>query len=188
MEHGKIVYEQEDINYNEYYQAVKRDFGELKKEYPFSTIYLPPTRLPICVSLRVVAVNLKILQLSSGEEADFLGSYSRELKLEVPFDYMEVGCNIYGGKWIREEMIHEADRHFYGKEKDGTRLLCVGTRNSFRKLRNVILENVKTAENMLIAYELVQKGIKSKVELIGYAHGHKGEIEYEKDRRRYESK
>lgn len=183
-----IVYKQKDINYQEYYQAVKRDFDELKKEYPFSTIYLPPTSLPICVSIRVVAVNIKILQITSGDETDFLGKYSRELKLEVPFDYLKVGCNVYGGEWIQEEMIHEADRHFYEREKDGTRLLCVGAPKSFQRLRNVILENVKTAENMLIAYELVQKGKRTRVELIGYAHGTRGEMEYEKDRRRYESK
>lgn len=184
----RIVHEQGAMNYREYYQSVKRDFEELKKEYPFSTIYLPPTREPICVRIRVVAVNNKILQISSGEETDYLGKYSRELKLDVPYNYREVGCNVYGGRWIIEGAIHEADRHFYEKGKDGTRLLCVGTRKSFQKLRNVILENVKTAENMLIAYELVQEGITRRAEIIGYSHGNRGEIEYEKDRRKYESK
>ena len=38
---------------------------------------------------------------------------------------------------------------------------------------------------MLIAYEQVQKGITPRARLIGYAHGNKGEKEYERDRKKY---
>ena len=79
------------------------------------------------------------------------------------------------------------DRHFYEKGKNGMREFCVGVNESFQTLNNVILENVKTAENMLIAYEQVQKGITLRARLIGYAHGNKGEKEYERDRKKYKS-
>ena len=67
------------------------------------------------------------------------------------------------------------------------REFCVGVNKSFQTLNNVILENVKTAEHMLIAYEQVQKGITPRAKLIGYAHGDEGEREYERDRKRYRS-
>lgn len=180
--------EKQNIDYNQYYDCVKRDFNELKKIYPYSTMFLPPTRRPKCIKIRVLAVHISIIEKSKAEETDFLGAYSKELYIEVPYDYQEKGCYVYGGKWFDEEKIHKADRHFYERETDGTRLFCIGVNKSFKNLKNVILENVKTADNMLIAYEQVQKGITNRANLIGYSHGEKGEREYERNRRKYRSK
>ena len=177
--------EKQAVNYQKYYKDVKQDFEMLRHEYPYSTMYMPPTVKPQTITIRVVAVHADIIGLSKAEEEDFLGEYSKELLLIVPFDYKETGCRVYGGAWIQEKKIHKADRHFYEKTRNGMREFCVGVRASFQILDNVILENVKTAENMLIAYEQVQRGVTTRSKLIGYAHGEKGERDYENDRKKY---
>ena len=48
----------------------------------------------------------------------FLEEYSKELQIVIPWDYKKQGCKVYGGVWLREELIHEADRHFYEKRKN----------------------------------------------------------------------
>lgn len=177
--------EMQKNDYRKYYEDVRKDFEELKAEYPYSTMYMAPTVEPKQIRLRVIAVHRDIILAAKAEEEDFLEEYSKELQIVIPWDYKKQGCKVYGGVWLREELIHEADRHFYEKRKNGTREFCVGVNESFRTLNNVILENVKTAENMLIAYEQVQKGITPRARLIGYAHGNKGEKEYERDRKKY---
>ena len=158
--------EKQEIDYRKYYEDVKKDFDELKIEYPYSTMFMPPTVEPEEIRLRVVAVHRDIIRASRAEEEDFLEEYSKELQIEIPWDYKKQGCKVYGGVWLQEELIQEADRHFYEKRKNGTREFCVGVNKSFRTLNNVILENVKTAENMLIAYEQVQRGITPRAKLI----------------------
>ena len=64
-------------------------------------------------------------------------------------------------------------------------LFCVGVPQSFIYLKNVILENVRTAESMMIAYESYQRGITNKVDLIAYSHGEEGKNEYSRNRKRY---
>ena len=174
-------------DYRKYYEDVRKDFEELKVEYPYSTMYMPPTVEPYQIRLRVIAVHRDVILASKAEEEDFLEEYSKELQIVIPWNYKKLGCKVYGGAWLQEELIHEADRHFYGKRKNGTREFCVGVNESFQTFNNVILENVKTSENMLIAYEQVQKGITLRARLIGYAHGNKGEKEYERDRKKYKS-
>ncbi len=176
------------MDYRKYYELVKRDFEELQREYPYSLMYLYPTVEPQPIKIRVVAVHSDIIKSSLAEEEDFLGEYSRELKITVPYDYQNAGCKVYGGSWIREELIHDEDQHFYQKREDGTRLFCVGVHDSFCQLQNVILENVKTADNMLIAYEQVHRGLIKRAKLIGYSHGDKGEREYERDTKKYRTK
>lgn len=178
---------EKQIDYQKYYSDVRKDFDELKRQYPYSEMYMPPTVKPQKIKLRVVAAHIDIIRASMAEEEDFLKEYSKELQIVIPWDYKKSGCKVYGGAWLQEELIHKADRHFYEKRKNGMREFCVGVNESFQTLNNVILENVKTAEHMLIAYEQVQKGITSWANLIGYAHGSKGEKEYERDRKKYQS-
>lgn len=179
--------DEKNINYQKYYKEVKKDFEFLRQEYPYSTMFLPPTVQPRLVIIKVIAVHSEIINLSKAEPEDFLGEYSRELLLVVPWNYKEVGCKVYGGSWIQETKIHKLDRHFYGKESSGMREFCVGVPASFTALENVILENVKTAESMLVAYEQVQRGITIRANLIGYSHGERGEKEYERDSKKYKS-
>ena len=102
----------------------------------------------------------------------------------MPYDYTRNGCNIYGASWIDLEKIPPKDHHFNGKE-NGKYLFCVGVPQSFIHLKNVLLENVRTAENMMIAYESYQREITKKVNLIAYSHGEKGENEYNRNRKQY---
>lgn len=177
--------EMQKKDYRKYYEDVKKDFEELKTEFPYSRMYMPPTVEPKQIRLRVVAVHRDIILASRADEEDFLEEYSKELQILIPWDYKKQGCKVYGGAWLQEELIQEVDRHFYEKGKNGMREFCVGVNRSFQTLKNVILENVKTAENMLIAYEHVQRGITPRAKLIGYAHGDKGERDYERDRKKY---
>jgi len=55
-------------------------------------------------------------------------------------------------------------------------------------MENVILENIRTAEKMLMAYELYQTGETKSLELNAYSHGTKGINEYAKDKKRYKGK
>ena len=50
---------------------------------------------------------------------------------------------------------------------------------------NVLLENVRTADMMLIAYKDVMTGKSDKLNLKAYAHGTAGEKEYQHDGKRY---
>lgn len=68
---------------------------------------------------------------------------------------------------------------------NGKYLFCVGVPQSFIHLKNVLLENVRTAESMMIAYESYQRGITKKVNLIAYSHGEKGKNEYNRNRKQY---
>lgn len=175
------------IDYRKYYRDVRKDFKELKSEYPYSQMYMLPTVEPQQIELRVVAVHIDVIRAARSEEEDFLKEYSKELQIVIPWDYKKNGCKVYGGSWLQEDLICIEDRHFYKQDKRGMREFCVGVKDSFQTLNNVILENVKTAENMLIAYEQVQKGIARRAKLIGYAHGKKGEREYESNRQKYKS-
>jgi hypothetical protein len=62
------------------------------------------------------------------------------------------------------------------------------TPESFPLMKNVILENIRTAENMLIAYERVMAGESETLDLIAYSHGDKGREQFKKNRKKYISK
>lgn len=146
-------------DYEMYYDAVMADVKELRQYYPFSKRILIPSVEPGPIELDVIAVDA---------------------------DYQEKGCLVYGGKWIDYSSIPSSQKHFNGRLADGTLLFCVGVPQSFAKLSNVILENVKTADNMLTAYQLLQTGQTKTLNLISYKHGAKGCNEYDKDKKRYE--
>lgn len=176
-------------DWKEYYKSVTADFIELRKYYPFSTMYLFPTTVPTPVEMDVIAANGDLIESMRAEKSDFLGDYSRKLKIVVPLHYQKIGCNVYGGGWFDLSKIHSADRHFYiDNRKFGGYQLCVGVPKSFCRLKNVILENVRTAEQMLIAYEEIQSGKSSVLHLKAYLHGDAGERQYKYDRKKYTSK
>ena len=86
--------------------------------------------------------------------------------------------------------FEKKDLHFYDDKLPNPHgyLMCVGLTESFPLMKNVILENVKTAENMLIAYERVMTGVSSKLELIAYSHGDAGKKQFRRNKARYTSK
>lgn len=162
----------------------------MKEQYPFCYLTIPPTIKPSEAEIRVVAVNKGLIEMVSGIENDFLGDYSKELHLHVPVDYRNRGCTVYGAGWIKTEKLANEDIHFFHNEGRLIRTryglqICVGTPESFSLMKNVILENVKTAENMLIAYERVMIGASKKLEMIAYSHGEKGRSQFQKNRKRY---
>lgn len=92
---------------------------------------------------------------------------------------------MYGGKWVDFKSIPHKDLHFYSdKMKTGYRM-CVGTPESFSLMNNVILENVRTAENMLIAYECYMNGDSKNLNLIAYNHGEIGRKQFKQSKTKY---
>jgi len=142
----------------EYVEDVFADIQQARETYPFIEATLLPTLNPEPIQLKVAAVNKSLLE------------------------------KVYGGKWIDTKLVKEKYQHFNGKRKDGCYLFCVGVPESFPQMENVILENIRTAEKMLIAYELYQTGETRSLELNAYSHGTKGINEYAKDKKRYKGK
>ena len=174
-------------NFQEYYNAVISDVRELKKQYPFTKIILLPTTSISQIELDITAVRAEIISQTGAIEADFLGKFSRQLHLIIPYDYRKNGCLVYGGKWIDLRNIPDRYQHFNEVRKDGSLLFCVGVPESFLQLKNVILECVKTADNMLTAYEKYQCGRSKSLELISYSHGEKGINEYKREKKKYKT-
>ena len=189
----EIGWENDHLNaekWQSYFETVKQDFAELKEHYPFSVMINPPTQTANLIHIRTVAANKELINRINATEADFTKVFSRNLLIVVPREYKSIGCEVYGAGWVDLEKLREEDRHFNRPRiltKDGYRM-CVGTPDSFNNLKNVILENVKTAENMLIAYERYQIGITDHLELIAYSHGEKGREEYRRSKTKYTSR
>ena len=175
--------QEEKERWSYYYSKVIRDYRELKAEYPYSQLTIPPTLAPSLASLRVVAANIELIQRVNANEKDFTRNYSRELYVIIPMDYVEKGCKVY---WAIKK-IRNRDKHFYKNEKYDLfgYELCVGTPDSFPLMPNVILENIRTAERMLIAYELVMTGVTNHLKLIAYSHGDSGRRQFINDLTRY---
>lgn len=186
MERGERALASE--NNKKYIEQVKVDFAQLKEEYPFATLVIVPTVEISPAIITVTAANKNLIEMMLANQSDFQGEYSRDLRIIVPFDYQENGCYIYGGRWIKTECIENNELHFHGKTEDGLLKFCVGVPESFRYMENVILENVRTAENMLIAYEELQKGLTKSINLKAYSHGDRGKYEYKRDKRKYRTK
>ena len=187
---GRIELNMPNENWSLYYTNVTTDFRELKEHYPFCSLFILPTASPRTAKIRVVAANKGLIEMTRAIESDFLGEYSRELTIEVPIYYRRSGCKVFGAKWLDLSKFEIKDLHFH----DGARLwpdgysLCVGLPESFPLMKNVILENVKTAENMLIAYERVMTGVSNTLELIAYSHGEHGSKEFQHYKLRYTSR
>ena len=173
------------INYNQarlYYKSVFRDFEGLKKKYPFCYLTILPTNQPSMAKIKVIAINKDLIELTKANENDFNNSYSREIWISVPFEYENDGCEVYGGKWIEPEQIPKEHHHFYDYNPYMGYRLCVGVPESFSKMKNVILENVKTADHILTAYADYMSGRENKIILNEYSHGENGINEFRKKR------
>lgn len=171
-----------------YYEDVSNDLIAVRDYYPFTQQIAYPLSNPGEIELNVIAVNKNILQHLNGKKEDFINEYSKELKVIIPFNYKTIGCKIFGGKWIDEAIIPSKERHFYSKLPDGNFELCIGVPQSFQNMKNPILEAIKTAENMMLAYEFVQKGISTKIDLYSFSHGGKGIEEFKKEKGNHKRK
>lgn len=175
-------------NRDDYYHKVCENIRELQDIYPFTTFTCPPTVQIQPVTVYVIAADKNLVQKTCAMRQDFLQRYSKELEVIVPFDYQTAGCKVYGGSWIDLDKIPSEYQHFHGRLSDGRLCFCVGVPESFGKMRNVVLECVRTADRMLTAYELFQSGQTETVELISYAHGQEGIDEYRGEKKKYQSK
>ena len=117
-----------------YIEQVKKDFAQLKEMYPFSTLSIAPTTEITPVTIKVTAANKKLIDAMLAEQSDFQGEYSRDLHLVVPFEYQQIGCEVYGGRWIKTGQVKNSDLHFHGKSEDGSLKFCVGVPESFKVL------------------------------------------------------
>ena len=170
----------EKDSWDKYYSSVYSDYLDLTSYYPFSFLSIYPTVRPTCVSIVVIAADNNLINAVNATAADFLGTYSRKILVDIPFDYKNSGCKIYGAKWLNFNRIPDNQLHIYHdkvREPFGYEF-CVGTPDSFKFLSNVILENVKTADRMLVAYEEFLKGRTTAVNLLAYSHGEAGRQEY----------
>lgn len=171
-----------------YYHRLFSDYSELKRLYPFTKLFIPPTVQPREVKIVVIAVGADLIGQLHAKPEDFTNEYSKLIEVAVPYNYKERGCNVYGGEWIDLNKIRKEDQHIMGQLGDGRFELCVGVPTSFSEMENVILECVRTADNYLVAYEKYLRGISKSLELISYSHGKTGVDKYGKDKKRYRSK
>lgn len=169
----------------DYDRSVAEDISELKTIYPFTTYSCYPTTTKKPITIKVIAADINLIQKTCATKEDFLHEYRKDLEIIVPFSYKETGCIVYGGQWLDLNKIPSECRHFFQKCEDGRFSLCVGVPDSFKLMKNVILENVRTAANMLNAYEFYLTGKTKKLELIAYAHGQKGIYEYYEKKEKY---
>lgn len=175
-------------NNNDYYHEVREDIRELQSVYPFTTFTCAPTAQIQPITIHVIAADKSLIQKTCAMRQDFLQRYSKELEIIVPLNYRTAGCKVYGGSWIDLDKIPPEYQHFHGRLSDGRFSLCVGIPESFGKMRNAVLECVRTADRMLTAYELYQTGQTETLELISYAHGQEGIEEYRGKKKKYQSK
>lgn len=169
-------------SFSKYKENVDRDLKELIDYYPFTKKIIIPTALPGIIKLEIIAVNKNIIDDLLATEEDFLGEYSKRIIVEIPKDYPNSHCIITGGKWIDYQKFDSKDKHFYDRGNDGVEF-CVGVPTSVKYLRNVLLENVMTVENLLVGYEMLQKKYTSKLEVRAYSHGNEGIKEYNNERK-----
>ena len=174
------------MNSTQYYNDVYKDYCELNEIYPFCKVEFPPIETFGEVIITVLAANIDLVKETMANESDFLGTYSKKLTVIVPKNYQQNGCFVYGGQWIDAMVIPDKDRHwFMWDDKFNAFKLCVGIPSSYKYLSNVILENVRTAENMLIAYENYMKGTTNNLQLLAYDHGIAGIKQYEAQKHKY---
>ena len=171
-----------------YYEDVSNDLIGVREYYPFTQIIAYPFSNPGEIELKVIAINKNTLQHLNGKKEDFINKYSKELKVIVPFNYKITGCKVFGGKWFDEAIIPSKERHFYSKLRDGNFELCIGVPQSFKSMKNPILEAIKTAENIMQTYEFFQKGISTKIDLYSFSHGGKGIEEFQKEKNKHKRK
>ncbi len=170
-------------SFDNYISIVKNDLKELIFYYPFTKIIIIPTANPSPIKLEIIAVNKEIIDKLLAREEDFVGEYSKRIIVEIPSNYPKEHCIITGGSWIDYNSIDQTDRHFYLRGNKGVEF-CVGVPTSIKELKNVLLENVITVDNLLTGYEMLQRKMTDKLEVRAYSHGNEGIEEYNNEKNR----
>lgn len=179
---------------------IKRDFRELIQHYPFSQMILVDKKE---IHFEVYAINKKeIDQLRIKKHKISNDKYSRRLYIIIRNNYRDSGPIIYSmEKWKSLNLIPYESKHFYDKKElkyeNGTfkidtpgfsagkgYLTCTSVSIANKNMGNPLLENVKSAEMMLISYELFLRGINKTIVLRQYSHGDEGVEQYVREQRR----
>lgn len=177
---------------------IKKDFRELKSYYPFSQMVFVSSNE---IHFEIYAINNKEVKLLHLKRTKIENEkYSKRIYVVVSEDYLLVGPHIYSmERWNNLHLIPYECKHFYDYEKyeyiEGKivttkpyylqgrgYLTCTSVSKANKTMKNPLLENVKSAEMMLRAYELFIRGINDKIVLRQYSHGDQGIKEYEKER------
>lgn len=163
-----------------YFNSIIEDYREVENVYPFSYLTIPPTVKSSIAKIKLLAINSELIDLTHATEVDLIGDYSRELWIDIPFDYKMNGCIVYGGKWIDKSKIPLGQQHFYEYDSNKGYRLCVGVPESFIVMNNVILGCARTADHILTAYADFMSGRTDRIILKEYSHGETGINEYRK--------
>lgn len=176
-------------------KRIQNNYEELLRYYPFSSIVFFGNNSKYLACIVAVAAPVDLINAINGNEEDFTGEYSKTVFLFVPHDYEKTGCAVYGCGWIDIGIIPDEDKHFFvdsvttghgiNRKTTYTFLqtpfgyrMCVGTPESFSFYKNVLLESLKTADNLLTAYEIMMRGLSSKLTIHSYSHGFFGRKEF----------
>ena len=178
---------------------IRRDFKEAIRYYPFSQMILVT---PYEIHFEVYAINKEeIEQLGLKKSMIAEEEFNKRLVLVVDNDYREFGPTVYSmEKWKGLDAIPEESKHFYDfkiiRLEGGEFVLnrpgfvegrgyqtCTSVSKANRDMENPLLENIKSADNLLKSYELFLRGINKEIVLRQYKHGDEGVKEYERERR-----
>ena len=158
---------------------IQKDFTELRRKYPFTKV-IQQNKYEI--HYEVFAINIELLKKLDIDE-DYLRdeTYHKRIYLIVKNDYLTNGPIVYSLEdWPNLDKIPENNMHFYFNKLVNGRgyrtCSCVQIAN--RHMDNPLLENVKSTEMLLSAYELFLLGINDIVVLRQYSHGDKGVEEF----------
>lgn len=105
--------------------------------------------------------------------------------IRIDKHYLKRGATIYGlDQWLDLDKIDSSKQHFYKNQKKGDMYeLCVCPTTSVENMTNPLLDNIRTAEHIMNAYEFFLIGYTDKIILKDYSHGEKGIEEYEQERK-----
>lgn len=167
-EHPPLTY------YNEVFDLLRK----IECSYKYFRIILLPTLRPTLIGCEIIAVNNTIINSTHATKFDLTNEFSKEVWIVIPTKYKTNGCDVYGGEWIDETKIDNDSKHFYKLEDFSFYKFCVGIDEEMAKSKNIVLENIKTIENVLVEYEKMMVGLCKSYEGLHYSHGLEGIYEY----------
>lgn len=178
---------------------IRHDFKEAIQYYPFSQMVLVTSDE---IHFEVYAINKEeIEQLGLKKSRIANDEFSKRLFLVVDNNYRESGPTVYSmEKWKGLERIPEESKHFYDFKYlrlEGNEVVCkmpyfiegrgyqtcTSVAKANKDMNNPLLENIKSAENLLKSYELFLRGINKEIVLRQYEHGDEGVKQYERERK-----
>lgn len=175
---------------------LKKDFRAMRDEYPFSRMVWVRRDL---IVFETWGYSRAYIEKFNRQFDDVVTEErSKRILLLVDNDYVRKGATPYALEgWSGLDMIDSSDRHFYDTQKPredcpplmefwerGAKEICPCVPMAVLEMENPLLENVRTVDHLLSAYEQFLKGNTSRVVLREYSHNEEGEREYARERKR----